>query len=419
MLVFVINKHSEPLMPCSPRKARVLLSNGLAKVVKRTPFTIKMLNGSSGYKQEVVAGMDTGSKTIGCAAISNGSVIYQSEIAIRQNVSKKMQQRAMFRRTRRERKCRYRPARWLNRANSRKDDRLAPSLKSKVESHLREKKFVETILPVSKWKVELASFDIHKITNPEVTGTDYQKGEQLGFYNVKEYVLHRDNHECQSGRKVKHDVKLHVHHIIFRSNGGTDTPSNLITLCESCHADLHKGLFQLNVRKSKTKHATEIGIVKSQISKSFKFEPTFGYETKFKRERLNLPKSHRNDAIAICCKVDEVVKVNTTTYYKKHIAKGDYQQTSGNHSEKKIPTGKLFGLKKFDLIKTSKGIGFVKGKRSSGYFALMDIQEGKLTDSVNVKTNCTRIAARKTTLISRKVAIPLTTYRSRSILANL
>ena len=403
MLVFVINKHGEPLMPCSPRKARLLLSNRQAKVINKIPFTIKLLYGSSGYKQEVIAGMDTGSKVIGCAVTSNGVVVYQSEIEVRQDVSKKMQQRAMYRRTRRSRKLRYRASRWLNRANSRRDNRLPPSLLSKVQSHLRERKFVQSILPISKWKVELASFDIHKISNPEVI--DYQEGKQLGFYNVKQFVLHRDNHECQANRKVVHIKKLHVHHIVFRSNGGTDTPDNLITLCENCHADLHSGLFELKVRKSKTKHATEIGIVKSQLKKVWVFEETFGYETKFKREYLNLAKTHYNDAVAICCEVGEYTKPTTTVYYKKHIAKGDYQQTSGSHSEKRIPTGKLFGLRKFDLVQTTKGNGFIKGKRSTGFFALMDIHGCKITDSVNVKKDCIRLSARTTTIISRKVAL--------------
>ncbi|MGO2324432.1 RRXRR domain-containing protein, partial [Vibrio casei] len=162
MLAYVLNKHGKPLMPCKAAKARKLLKNGMAKVIKRAPFTIKLLYGSSGHTQHVVAGMDTGSKYIGCAAIANGKVIYQSEVALRTDVSKKMQQRASMR----------------------KKGRLAPSLKSKLDSHLREKKQVEAILPISHWKVETASFDIHKITNPIVTGAGYQQG----YYNVKAYV---------------------------------------------------------------------------------------------------------------------------------------------------------------------------------------------------------------------------------------
>src|SRR5665647_3568058 len=168
MFVFVINRENKPLMPCKPSKARKLLKEGKAKVIRREPFTIKLLFGSSNYVQTIIAGMDTGSKVIGVCAMSQGKVLYQSEVYLREDVSGKMQQRAMYRRTRRSRKTRYRPARWKNRANSKRERRLAPSIRSKFDSHFREKKFLESILPVTKWKVELASFDIHKITNPYV-----------------------------------------------------------------------------------------------------------------------------------------------------------------------------------------------------------------------------------------------------------
>ncbi|MGD0039971.1 MAG: RNA-guided endonuclease IscB [Isosphaeraceae bacterium] len=372
MLVYFLNYHGKPLMPCSPARARHLLKDGKAKVVRRDPFTIKLLFGSSGYTQDVVAGMDTGSKTIGSAAIANGKVVYQAEVTLRDDVSRKMKQRATYRRTRRGRKTRYRQPRWSNRASLRADGRLAPSIRSKVESHLRERDFVERILPVRRWKVELASFDIHKITNPDVEGAGYLAGAQKDFYNVKAYVLHRDGYKCQSGRKGKHSPKLHVHHKVFRAHGGSDEPSNLVTLCATCHDDLHAGKFKLKVKRSRTRHATEVGIVKGAIAGTgWAFSPTFGYETKWKREQcLGWPKGHAADAVAIGCEDGEVVPPNPTVVRKRHVAKGDYQQTSGQRSEQRIPTGKLFGLRKFDLVATPHGVGFVKGKRSTGYFAI-------------------------------------------------
>jgi hypothetical protein len=409
MFVYVLSKDNNPLMPCKPAIARLLLKDGKAEVKRKTPFTIKLLNESKEYTQTVVAGMDTGSKHLGCAAIANGDVIYQSSVELRADVSKKMQRRAMYRRARRGRKCRYRPARWLNRSASIAKGRLAPTIRSKVNSHLREKLFVESILPITRWKVETASFDIHKIANPDVEGSDYQKGDQKGYYNLKAFILDRDGYKCQSKRKVKHSDKLHVHHIIFRSNGGTNAPSNLMTLCQGCHDDLHAGKFEIKGSKSKTKHATEIGIVKSQIKKVWEFEETFGYETKFKREQiLNLPKTHYNDAVAICCEEDELVNPLGSVFFKRHVSAGDYQQTKGIRSQLKIPTGKLFGLRKFDLVKTAKGTGFVKGKRSIGFFTLMDIHNNTLTASVSVKKNAVRLNARTTTLtqLTRITAIP-------------
>jgi 5-methylcytosine-specific restriction endonuclease McrA len=401
MEVYVLNKQGKPLMPCKPVIARLLLKRGKVKCIRKNPFTIKLLVDTTEHKQEVVAGMDTGSKIIGCAAISNGKVVYQSEVQIRQDVSKKMQQRAMYRRSRRGRKTRYRKARWQNRASMKKEGRLAPSIKSKVYSHLREKEFVESILPISSWKVETASFDIHKISNPNVRIWDYQNGNQKGFYNVKAYVLYRDGYQCQKCKAKK--GKLHVHHIVFRRNGGTGKPSNLITLCESCHNKLHKGEFEIKGVKSKTKHATEIGIVKSRLKKQFGvFEETFGYLTKFKREQiLQLPKTHYNDAVAICCGEGEFVGSNNIVLFKRHVAKGDYQQTKGSHSEKKIPTGKLFGIKKFDYIQTTKGTGFVKGKRKDVRFSICDIFWKTINGQVQIKPFCNRLVARTTTLIER------------------
>jgi len=403
MYVYVISKNKSPLMPCKSAKAQHLLKAKKAKVIKRNPFTIKLLWDCEENTQKVVAGMDTGSEKVGCAAIANNKVVYQSEIQLRLDVSKKMEQRRMYRRNRRSKKTRYRKARWQNRASIRKIGRTVPSIESKVNSHMREKKFVESILPISKWRVETASFDIHKISNPDVDGADYQNGSQKGFYNVRAYVLHRDEYQCQKCKTKK--GKLHVHHIVFRSDGGTNTPSNLITLCKSCHDKIHLGEFKIRGKRSKTKHATEIGIIKSQLKKQFgDFEETFGYETKFKREQiLQLPKTHYYDAVLICCEDNEVVSLSSVVYFKKHIAKGDYQQTKGDRSEKKIPTGKLFGFRKFDYVRTAKGTGWIKEKRSTGFFAVADLDDRVIDSSVNVKKDCVRLNARTTTLTDRRL----------------
>jgi len=141
MFAFVLNKNGQPLMPCKPAKARRLLREKKAKVVKSSPFAIKLIHGCTGYKQEVVAGMDTGSKVIGTAAISNSRILYQAETLLRgQEIKKKMEQRRMYRRNRRSRKTRYRAPRFLNRLASTRRERLPPSVKHKVEAHLREKK---------------------------------------------------------------------------------------------------------------------------------------------------------------------------------------------------------------------------------------------------------------------------------------
>ncbi|MCF8012463.1 MAG: HNH endonuclease [Clostridiales bacterium] len=385
-------------MPTSPQKARKLLDEDKAKVVNRKPFTIKLKYTTGENKQEVVAGMDTGSKKLGCAAIANGKVVYQSEVKLRDDIKRKMTKRRTYRRTRRNR-LRYREPRWENRASMRKEGRLAPSLRSKVDSHLREKKFVESILPVTEWKVELAKFDIHKIKNPYIGRWDYQNGDMKGYYNVKAYVLDRDDYTCQECGAT--DTQLHIHHIVYKSNGGTDRPDNLTTLCEECHDKVHNDEISIEGKQSRTKHATKIGVIKSFIEKEFgEFEKTYGYETKFKREQiLELPKEHYFDAVAICCTEGEVVELSDVVYKKRHVSKGDYQQTKGKRSEKNIPTGKVHGLRKFDYIDTEKGKGFVKGRMSSGYCVLGDIENNTIVSCVTMKRNVNRLIARNGCLV--------------------
>ena len=176
MLVYVLNSDGEPLMPCSPRKARKLLSSGRAKVMSRTPFVIKMLYGSSGYKQPIILGVDSGSQVIGVAATGSGKTYYASEVKARNDISKKLIERSAYRRTRRNRKLRYRKARWKNRR--RPAGWLTPTMRSKIHAHLREINFVKSILPITRVVVETAAFDIHKIINPNVIGDDYQNGSK-------------------------------------------------------------------------------------------------------------------------------------------------------------------------------------------------------------------------------------------------
>ena len=308
MVVYVLNYQGKPLMPCSPSKARKLLKSGKAIVKRRTPFTIRLINPCANRVQKVVAGMDTGAKVIGTAAIANGKSLYQAETNLRsKEIKGKMDQRRMYRRNRRSRKTAYRKARFLNRKNSTKLERLPPSVKHIIHAHLREKKIVESILPISHWIVETASFDIHKITNPDIKNEDYQNGRQKDFYNLKAYILSRDGYICQQcNGKIKNEI-LHVHHIVFRSHGGTNSPDNLVVLCENCHDKIHKNANpekeSLKLRKKVQKHtasATKVSIVKAQIQKLFgDFEETFGYITKFNRESQNLTKDHHIDALII------------------------------------------------------------------------------------------------------------------------
>jgi hypothetical protein len=280
-------------------------------------------------------------------------------------------------------------------------------MRSKTFVHQREILFVKSILPITRLVIETASFDIHKIVNPSVTGQEYQEGRQKDFYNVKQFVLCRDNHTCQKCFGKKRDPLLHVHHIIFRSDGGTNSPDNLITLCKTCHDNLHlhkdakQQSLKLQMQKRHTTDAVQVSTIGAYLKKNLFFEETFGYETKYKRELLGLAKKHYIDAICAGLSESEVIALPSTVYKKTCIPHGDYQQTSGRRSEKKIPTGKIWGMKKFDKVKWNNQELFIKGRMSTGYAILMDI-DGQTIDFKPIPKlkSMKRISARKSWLIS-------------------
>lgn len=166
-MVYVININNTPLMPCSNVVARLLLKQGKAKVKSKVPFTIKLTYETTNFTQDMTCGIDTGSCHIGSSVVdANNNVIYLSQVEIRNDISDKMTQRAKYRRNRRNRKTRYRKARWLNRKNSIKNDRFSPTMISKFNSHFKEINFIKSILPITKLVLETATFDPHLLKNP-------------------------------------------------------------------------------------------------------------------------------------------------------------------------------------------------------------------------------------------------------------
>jgi len=411
MVVYVINKHGKPLMPCSPRKARILLKLGKAKVIRRTPFTIKLLYGSSGYKQSLTHGIDTGSSEIGSAVVNDKEeVIYMSEITIRNDITKTMKSRATARRNRRNRKTRYRKARWANRKNSIKKDRFSPTMVSKFNSHLKEINFVKSILPITKLIIETANFDPHLMKNPalyneKIKKWAYQRGTNYGFANTKAFILDRDSYKCQHCKGKSKDKRLEVHHIIFRSNNGSDEPDNLITLCKTCHDAVHDGKIVINGGKVKgnLKHATQMNSIRFQLMKRLpEAIETHGYVTKENRFNLGYPKEHYIDAVVIACQGNPVTFKTDNVIYKRCVSKGDYQQTKGIRSEKRIPTGKLFGFRKFDKVRYLGKEYFIKGRMSTGFAILMGIDNIKLSLKPIPKfSKMERIASRKSWIIDQ------------------
>src|SRR5258708_2258130 len=186
MKVFVLSHSGTPLMPTTPRRARIFLTSRRARVLTREPFTIQLCFETTTYTQPVTVGVDTGSQMVGIAATANREVVFQAEMRLRTDMSGKLMQRRQYRRTRRTRKTRYRAARWANRRRS--SGWLAPSLRARAEATVKAVRFVSRVLPIGQINVEIGSFDTQHMQNPEVSGASYLQG-QLAGYLLREYLL--------------------------------------------------------------------------------------------------------------------------------------------------------------------------------------------------------------------------------------
>lgn len=395
-MVYVLDINGNPLMPTERHgKVRRLLKEGKAKVVKRCPFTIQLLYDSTKYVQEINLGIDAGSKHIGVSATTKEKVLYEADVELRNDIVDLISTRRELRRNRRTRKTRYRRARFNNRVSAKKAGWLAPSIRQKIQTHLTVVKSVYKILPIKNIIVETASFDIQKIKNPDISGEEYQRGEQSGFWNVREYVLFRDNHICQCCKGKSKDKILNVHHIESRKTGG-DSPNNLITLCETCHKGYHNGTVVLPKsihRGMSFRDAAFMGIMRktflSELRKIYSnVKETYGYITKNTRIAHNLSKEHYVDARCISGNPDakplgyyfyqKKVRCHNRQIHKMKFSKGGKRR---NNQALYL----VFGFRLWDKVLYNGIECFISARRKSGYFNLRKLGGIVVSNSISFK----------------------------------
>jgi 5-methylcytosine-specific restriction endonuclease McrA len=388
MKVFVLSKEGKPLMPTTPRRARVWLEAKHARVVRRDPFTIRLRFVTKAHMQPAKVGVDTGSKDVGIAAIANGEVVFQAEVHLRDDITEKMTQRRKFRRNRRARKTRYRQARYDNRC--RPAGWLPPSLHSKAEATVKAVRFIASFLPVGQVTVEVGSFDTQKMQNPDIAGIEYQQGELEG-YLLREYILEKFQRTCvYCGAQ---GVPLEIDHLLPKARGGSNRASNLTLACRPCNqrkgqqtaAEFGFPEVQAQARVA-LKDAAHVSSLKNSVIHDLQaifgasqVSITYGYETKYKRVQvLDLPKSHTNDAVAIACEIGEVVKPFEIVHQIRCLGRGQYQRFNGLHSEHKCwAPHKVRGFKLYELVKAKGQVGYIAGRREKGAFVVKDVISGK------------------------------------------
>lgn len=386
--VYVLNMRGEPLMPTTPRKARILLKEGKAKVVQRTPSTIQLLYATGETKQDITLGIDAGYSTIGYSAITAIRELIAGEMTLRSDIKRLLEQRAAYRRTRRARLW-HREPRFNNRAKD--NGWLAPSIQHKLDNHIKLIDKLKSILPITRVVVEVATFDTQKMQKPEISGVEYQQGELQG-YEIREYLLQKWGRKCAyCGKK---DVPLEIEHIIPKSRGGSDRVSNLTIACHECNQSKNNqtaeefGYPKIHAKAEKSLKATSfMNYVRTRIVDSIGCEQTYGYITKHDRIELGLDKSHANDAYVIAGGngqtrsshqiIGRQVRRQNRSLYKANLLKGGRL--------KRNTVKEVNGFRRYDKVKYEDKECFIHGLRSSGYFDIRTVDGAKIKASVSSK----------------------------------
>jgi len=369
--VAMVSPSGRPLMPTSRfGRVRHLLQSGQARIISHDPFAIQLLYDTPEIvPTPLIGGIDPGSEHTPIALVrpdpkdpTKAHVVIAQEILLRHDIHFQMTRRHVARRARRQRKTRYRPARFHNRVKAlcsacgkhhtpkvwkkvrRKNGHsfkwiskgraalcrvcqhqvprpqgqhttptiLPPTLTNKVDTIVRVVQRWNALFPIACWRIELTAFDTQKMANPAIQGLEYQHGTLAG-YAVKEYLLRRDQHRCAYCHGASGDPILEVEHVVSKAQGGTDRISNLVIACRTCNREKgRRNADQFGFPKIQRQAAKFRAFRYSALTQSYKWalwralqtqpipvEATFGYVTKYWRIQHHLPKAQIVDAIVV------------------------------------------------------------------------------------------------------------------------
>jgi len=405
-MVFVLDANKKPLSPCHEAVARKLLKQGKAAIFRKYPFTIilKKAVDDTDNKQEYRLKIDYGSKHTGLAILQNNNVIWLGQIDHRTDIKKKLDERRMFRRSRRNRKIRYRKPRFLNR--KRKEGWIPPSLESRVNNIKTWINRLQKLIPLTHISYENVKFDTQLMQNPEISGIEYQQGTLQG-YEVREYLLEKFGRKCcYCG---KENTPLEIEHIIPKSRGGTNRIDNLCLACHECnqkkgnmtaeefgYPDIQKQVKQ-TLKDTSVVNSTRWKVYDVLCNSGLEVECGTGALTKMNRIKLGLPKEHYFDA---CCvgqsTPDKLYFKTKDVLYIKAKGRGSHCRT--NLDKYGFPRGYLarqkyfFGFQTGDMVKAEIPKGKYKGIwygevacRKSGSFDIKDKEGQRVVQGVNHK----------------------------------
>lgn len=391
-------------MPCTEKRARLLLERQRARVHRLIPFVIRLVDRQTEdcAFQPLRVKLDPGSKTTGMALVREQGdtvvVLNLMELVHRgRKISETLTSRSQMRRRRRGANLRYRAPRFLNRGNQ-KPGWLAPSLQHRVETTMAWVGKLRRYAPVAAISTELVRFDMQQLQNPEISGIEYQQGTLAG-YEAREYLLEKWHRTCAyCGAK---DAPLQMEHITPKAKGGSNRISNLCLACGPCNrkkntqdvrdfvkdpAKLARILAQAKapLKDAAAVNSTRWALTQALQATGLAVETGSGGLTKFNRTCLGIPKTHALDAVCVGA-VGSVQNWNSPTLRIQCTGRGSYQRT--RLTAQGFPRGYLMrkkqvhGFQTGDLVKaivpTGKKAGTHCGRvavRASGSFNIQTPQ---------------------------------------------
>ena len=391
-MVLVIDKRKQPCNTISAAYARILLFNKQAVIHKRFPFTIRLRNDNAVLKdRNYTVKLNPGSRTTGVAITDNqDQVVMLAEIEHRgHTIKRNLDKRRVIRRSRRNRKTRYREARFLNR--TRPKGWLAPSVKSRADNVINFVKKYKKLININKVMIENVSFDTAQMSSDNyLIGIDYQQGN-LYNKNLRDFIFNKTKGRCSyCGEKAEE-----IDHIVLRANGGTDSTLNLTPACRSCNEKksnlslkefgklMNKDYSKLEPKKL-PKNAAIVQSARNYMVKEItKIIPdTTTYEawlTKYNRDQLGLPKQHYYDALSVGeiptkfnFLTDKILQISAKGRGSRQMCRMDsygFPRTSAKSSKT------VKGFQTGDIVKAIVPTGSKRGEylgrvavRSRGYF---------------------------------------------------
>lgn len=303
---FVLHKDGTPLMPMSIGKAKKMIRCNKATIVKCKPLVIKLSYKTSKNVDDLTLGIDSGAIYIGYSIIGKSflreymcGTLEQEHIGSMANpVKKRMDERRLYRKYRRS-KLWHRKRRFLNR--KKRIGEFNVSINRKYETHLHLIEKLRKFIPISNISVEIAKFDLSKMEDCRGRKDLSKLDEFLNYHNIKKYLMCRERGKCQLCGETFEGRPAHVHHIIPRSKGGTNRPSNLAILHKECHERLHSKRLNGLLKKPKIyKTQSFMSIINKKFSQDVpNLQVTYGYITAANREIYKINKTHYNDAFII------------------------------------------------------------------------------------------------------------------------